>query len=325
MLIPFVAKRSYRSSEICKEPYYDIMFMLISFLDIISNSNSPRIRHLSTIHLLDRSMFSTYFSAMMQKHNKGGMILPRKARTVSNTGIYHVMIRGNNKQDIFFDTEDRLFFLKVIRECKQTMEFELYAYCLMSNHVHMLIKPTSEPIDRIYKKIGTRYVIWFNRKYDRVGHLFQDRFKSENVETERYFLTVLRYIIQNPRKADIEKTFGSYRWNCWHDYAGCEDNSIIDRYFAINVAGSEESLISYLQQQNSDTALEMSEHENKLSDTAAIDVMRKITGCNSAVEYKSADKSTRKNQIDQMLDAGVSVKQIADFTGLSASSVYRIK
>ena len=84
--------------------------------------------------------------------------MPRSARKQSSTGIYHVMLRGINQQDIFKDEEDYLRFLSVVKECKEVCGFELYAYCLMTNHVHLLIKVGKEPLELIFKRIGCRYV-----------------------------------------------------------------------------------------------------------------------------------------------------------------------
>ncbi|MBE6563266.1 MAG: hypothetical protein E7660_05975 [Ruminococcaceae bacterium] len=126
--------------------------------------------------------------------------MPRQARIKSKSGIYHVMLRGINQQQIFEEPEDYYKFLEIVEEYKAVSEFELYAYCLMGNHIHLLIKENKEPIEQIFKRIGGKFVYWYNIKYQRVGHLFQDRFKSEPVETNDYLLTVIRYIHQNPLK-----------------------------------------------------------------------------------------------------------------------------
>ena len=110
------------------------------------------------------------------------------------------MLRGINQQVIFEEDDDRRFFLHTLKKAKEASGFKLYAFCLMTNHVHLLIEPAEEPLEIVFKRIGTRYAGWYNRKYERVGHLFQDRYRSEKVETEQYFLTALRYIIQNPMK-----------------------------------------------------------------------------------------------------------------------------
>ena len=135
--------------------------------------------------------------------------MPREARTKSRTNIYHVMLRGINQQVIFEEDDDRRFFLHTVKKAKEASGFKLYAFCLMTNHVHLLLEEGAEPLEIVFKRIGSGYVKWFNQKYQRVGHLFQDRFRTENVETEKQFMTVLRYILQTPMKAGMEFAPGS--------------------------------------------------------------------------------------------------------------------
>ncbi len=146
--------------------------------------------------------------------------MPRQAREKCESQIYHVMLRGVNRQQIFEDEEDSVCFLDILAECKQISEFELYAYCLMGNHVHLLLKVQNEPLEQIMKRITTRYVYWFNAKYERSGHLFQDRFRSEPVENEQYLLTVLRYIHQNPVKSGICHAVADYEYSSYREYVG---------------------------------------------------------------------------------------------------------
>ena len=136
--------------------------------------------------------------------------MPRQARRLSESGIYHIMLRGINRQQIFEDPEDYDKFIDVLKACKEVSGFEIYAYCLMGNHIHLLIKPDKEPLELIFKRIGSRYVYWYNWKYNRTGHLFQDRFKSEPVDSDEYFLTVLRYIHCNPVKSGLTDDIFTY-------------------------------------------------------------------------------------------------------------------
>ncbi|MFA9560652.1 transposase [Evansella sp. AB-rgal1] len=132
--------------------------------------------------------------------------MPRIARKKSSNGVYHIMLRGINRQTIFEDDEDKAKFLETLAKYKIKSCFELYSYCLMDNHVHLLLKEIEEPLATIIKRISSSYVYWYNRKYRRCGHLFQDRYKSENVESDSYFITALRYIHQNPLKAGLVKS-----------------------------------------------------------------------------------------------------------------------
>lgn len=143
--------------------------------------------------------------------------MARKARIRSSTGIYHVMLRGIDKRDIFIEDVDRIKFIENIKKAKKSGKFELYGYCLMDNHVHLLIKENEE-IGKSIKRITVGYVGWHNRKYERTGHLFQNRYMSETVETDSYLLTVLRYIHQNPVKAGIVNKSEYYQWSSYKHY-----------------------------------------------------------------------------------------------------------
>ena len=136
--------------------------------------------------------------------------MPRQARKKSESKIYHVMLRGINQQQIFEDAEDCDKFLEVMRDCKEICQYDVYAYCLMGNHIHLLIKEGTETLEQVFKRICGRFVYWYNVKYRRVGHLFQDRFKSEPVDSNEYLLTVVRYIHQNPIKAGLCKRVSDY-------------------------------------------------------------------------------------------------------------------
>ncbi len=146
--------------------------------------------------------------------------MPRVARRKSSTGIYHVILRGINHQTIFEDDEDYLRLLHTLEKYREKSGFTLYAYCLMGNHIHLLMKEAAEDLGVIFKRIGASYVYQYNRKYRRRGPLFQGRFRSEVVEDDRYFLTVVRYIHQNPLRAGMVKEIANYPWSSYWEYVG---------------------------------------------------------------------------------------------------------
>jgi len=110
--------------------------------------------------------------------------MPRTGRERSKSGIYHIVLRGSNRQTIFEDEEDAIKFLETLQTYKEKSGYKIYAYCLMGNHVHLLLKEEQEELGIIMRRIGASYVYWYNWKYQRCGHLFQDRYKSEVVEDE---------------------------------------------------------------------------------------------------------------------------------------------
>jgi REP element-mobilizing transposase RayT len=165
--------------------------------------------------------------------------LPRAAREKSSTGIYHIMLRGINKQDIFNDDEDRERFLETIQRYKKETGFQLYAYCLMDNHVHLIIRENDMELSKVMKRIGTSYAGYFNWKYGRSGHLFQNRYCSEAVENDSYLYMVIRYIHQNPAKAGI-CAVNEYKWSSYNCYIS--ESSVIDKDIFLNMFNEDRRL-----------------------------------------------------------------------------------
>lgn len=167
-----------------------------------------------------------------------GGCMPRNAREKSETGIYHVMLRGIDKRDIFLDDEDKKTFLSHLFKAKELGDFQIYAYCLMDNHVHLLIKE-GEELGKSIKRITVGYVQKHNLKYGRTGHLFQNRYKSQVVENDNYVVSLARYIHQNPIKAGLVKNIDTYPWSSFKDYLTTYNNGeskieteIVKSYFS---------------------------------------------------------------------------------------------
>lgn len=137
--------------------------------------------------------------------------MPRRPR-IDNIGYYHVLNRGVEKRSIFLDNRDFKYFLSLINELKNLYHFHLHAYCLMSNHYHLLIETTGENLSLILKQLNHRYTLYFNKRYHRVGTLWQGRFKSWYVYDEHYLQTLTKYIEYNPVKAGITSAVGEYAW-----------------------------------------------------------------------------------------------------------------
>ncbi len=124
--------------------------------------------------------------------------MARKARLEVEGGLYHVITRGNDRQDIFHDNEDYLKFLSLLTIQKQKAGFFIYAYCLMTNHVHLLIERGQETVGRIMQRVLTGYSQWYNRRYRHIGHVFQGRHKAILCDSDTYLAELVRYIHLNP-------------------------------------------------------------------------------------------------------------------------------
>ena len=249
--------------------------------------------------------------------------MPRTARKTSLTNIYHVMLRGINRQNIFEEDEDRLAFMRTLAQCKKVSGFRLYAFVLMSNHVHLLVEPAGESLDVIFRRINTRYAVWFNQKYQRTGHLFQDRFRSENVDSAQYFMTVLRYILQNPMKAGIESRPGSYRWSSYQAYEHGK-GTVTDIQYAVDLFGGRPELVDFLNQRNADdTVMDEANCDRRLRENLAKEKMLRITQCSSVSEFQQLDSSLQKAHARAMHHEGLSLGQISRLTGMPKTTVYK--
>ena len=157
--------------------------------------------------------------------------MPREARKISYSGFYHVMIRGVNKEVIFKDDRDRRNFLHLLKYYKIKLNCIVHAYCLMDNHVHILIEDNNNKLGELMRNVTSVYAGEFNKKYKRVGHLFQERFKSQNIENDYYLLRLVRYVHRNPEKAGICKV-EEYKWSSYTEYLYGE--KIIERKLILN-------------------------------------------------------------------------------------------
>lgn len=155
--------------------------------------------------------------------------MPRKNRIWYPGAIYHIICRGNNKQDIFRDEKDRSTYLSILREVKINHHFLLYAYCLMSNHVHLHLETAAIEIGRTMKLINMHYAVYFNKKYQLTGHLFQDRFRSELVDKDGYNLEISRYIHLNPVRANLVSHPRDYPWSSYRAYLSEQEDDLVTK------------------------------------------------------------------------------------------------
>ena len=133
--------------------------------------------------------------------------------------LYHILSRGNEQKDIFYDDQDRLLFLATIGEMSERFEIDVFAYVLMGNHYHMLLKTNRANLSKSMQWLGVTYTRRFNLRHFRSGHLFQGRFKSIIVQNDAYLMRLSCYIHRNPLRAGIVKRLADYRWSSYKAYA----------------------------------------------------------------------------------------------------------
>ena len=188
----------------------------------------------------------------------------------------------------------------------------------MSNHVHILLKEGKENLTLVLKRIAGSYVYWYNWKYHRSGHLFQDRFKSEPVEDDAYFLTVIRYIHQNPVKAGICRNVDGYKFSSYNEYIN--NATLIDTDFCLGIIDKEQ-FIEFNNEFNDDVCLDISNNDFRLNDDEALKIILKTCRCKSVSDFQKFDKIKRNYYIGKFYQKGLSIRQISRLTGLSRKVV----
>jgi len=154
--------------------------------------------------------------------------MPRQPRIEIAGGLYHVISRGNNRRKIFRSDADYLRFIGILGLQKSKLPFYLYAYCLMPNHVHLLIEMQDDPVSRIMQRVLTTYSQYHNRKYEKIGHLFQGRYKSILCQTDRYLGELVRYIHLNPVRAKLVRRPEDFEYSGHRAYLGLDKSGLVD-------------------------------------------------------------------------------------------------
>ncbi len=148
--------------------------------------------------------------------------MARKPRIHYTGAVYHVMLRGNGGQPVFFDQSDYSIFERLIEEGVGRFKYQIHGYCWMPNHIHMVIEVAEIPLSKIIQNLSFRYTRWINKNEDRAGHLFQGRYKAILIDTDNYLLELIRYIHLNPIRSNLVKTLVDYQWSGHQAYLGTQ-------------------------------------------------------------------------------------------------------
>ena len=247
--------------------------------------------------------------------------MTRQRRKISNSKVYHVIVKGIDDQDIFYDNQDRRYFLKQILNLKKEINYDVYSYCLMTNHIHMVIKSEAKVLSKIMQSLMIRYVYYFNSRYERSGTLVQNRFKSKCVENQKYFLEVCRYIHRNPEKAGMAKT-QNYKWSSYQEYLGEEkiiNKKVLLHYFNNDIS----EFVKYktnLTVEDIENLYDYAEYEirNRLLDEEVIQIIMKKFEIFEVKDVVIFFKNKNRKELEKALQV------IKNIKGTNKSQVARI-
>ena len=242
-------------------------------------------------------------------------------RKQSESGFYHVMARGVGKAIIYEDDADRTRFLELLSRLTRESKVGLYAWCLMDNHYHILVQGDLGDISELLQLLNGTYARYFNERHGRSGHLFQGRFESEAIDTDSYFLTVLRYIHQNPLRACISST-ESYPWSSYREYS--DTPWICNTDFGLSLLGGSRGFIAFHRYvDESAVCVDIHGSRKSMSTEMLLDIARCVLGNTRPEDVAGVNRQQRNDGLRTLKEAQLSLRQIERITGVSKSVVAR--
>ena len=244
--------------------------------------------------------------------------MPRTARHSSRTGFLHLIMRGISRQVLFEDRSDYQKYLAVLRRYAEETHIKICAYCLMENHVHLLIHDGQNQTSLFAKKVGVSYSIYFNKKHDRGGHLFQDRYLSEAVESEAYLFAAFRYILNNPAKAGICPA-SEYEWSSYRSFG--ENSGFVDSTPFLGRIRNKDELKSFVSAES--RGMVFMEYQGKRTDDWAREQIRELLKIPYGTYLQQLPREERNASIRILKQAGLSIRQIERLTGIGRNIVQK--
>ncbi len=242
----------------------------------------------------------------------------RKARDFGSSGYMHLIVRGISRQALFEEKEDYLFYLRQLRRISSEENISLLCYCLMENHVHLLVFNSSGNISRMMNRLGTVYAKYFNKKYNRVGHLFQNRYLNENIYNDTQLLTVFRYILNNPVKAGICPA-DRYEWNSYRFYG--DSASFPDTSQLEALIGDRSAFAAFMNTPANDEACQNIERTDRSDEWAKITIAQTLH--KNGTDLQQMCRSDRNEALRKLKQQGLSIRQIERLTGVGRNIIQR--
>lgn len=231
----------------------------------------------------------------------------------------HVTIRGVGRQLIFEETMDNYYFLKLLRKFRDETSISILAYCLMGNHVHLLIHDPLDEISVFMRGICSNYAYYFNKKYDHSGHVFQGRFKNEIITDIPYLVCAFLYILNNPANASLAPA-DHYQWSSFHEYG--ISGKTTDTTIFNDIIGDKDNLRRLL---ISDKAAATPASAYTNDDDWPVDFIRATFDVKSGTELASWPKPQRDAALVKLKQANLSIRTIERLTGISRNIIQRAK
>ncbi len=241
------------------------------------------------------------------------------ARRLSSADIYHITVRGSGRQIVFEDDDDRRELLRILDEALAVNDVRLLAWCLMDNHFHLVAEGDADDISSLMHRVNSTYARVFNRRHDRVGHLFQGRYLRLPVEDDGYLLTLVPYVHRNPERAGLSPT-SAYPWSSYHEVMeGCgrvDVGRLLDLFGGWD--GFEKAHADQGQPPPPGTV-----RQRDVQPEALLEMARRLLGGTDPESVKAMSRNKRDVALAALRKGGMTVRSIERLTGVSRGVVSR--
>jgi len=282
----------------------------------------------------------------LQKINdqKTGRCLANRRRIVFEGAVYHITQRAPGRECVFLEDDDYLSFLKILKETVLKFKIQIIAFALLPNHLHLLLQITEKDVSSPMKHLFEQYAKYFNKKYQRKGHVFCGRFRSSLCQDSTYFLAISVYIHLNPFRAGLCSGFSDYRWTSVHLFTDPDKKTFVsyEKVLLLLDKDPEKARQQYVSILTTTMKIKASGlHDTKnIQKTikSGLSVLRKIINVANKGELdrlinefkgrericKMEDQKTRKYLLEQLVANGNSPEEIQDLLGMSKANFYRV-
>ena len=247
--------------------------------------------------------------------------MPHTQRKRSETGFYHVVSKGDGGQVIFESNNDRTRYLEELESAAADYGVEVHAYCLMDNHVHLLVRDAKGSLSGFMKQLDENYARYFAWRSGRVGHVFQGRFWSEPIDCDEYFLSAMRYIHMNPEPPGICKA-RDYPWSSYRAYVG--EKSFTTTELGLSLLGGKDRFEAFHEQGASSTRpFKSSALSNHLTHDELVAIAVSTIGRDELNNLRGMAPVSRIPYLQKLRTIGMTCSEITRITGLGRSTVQR--
>lgn len=249
--------------------------------------------------------------------------MPRGLRAQEQGAYNHVTARGSGRRQIFEDDSDKEYFIALLKRVALEERISIYAWCLMDNHIHLLLKGQIQDISKMMQRVQTSYAHWFNGRHGHIGHVFQGRFSATPIDTDEHFLLAIKYIHLNPRDMAIDEPL-SYPWSSYRQYILQNDDGVCQYNEVLDILGGLNAFKEFHESEENDVDL-LALSRARISDAEADRIAMRICGRHYRDSLFLLDPDERRSLLARMRIAGLSIRQIERLTGIGRGVIAKAK